>query len=39
MLMGTDCPDSMGRKLVQGNNFCINLEPDTRWMFDCAAKA
>lgn len=30
LLMGTDCPDSMGRKLVQGNNFYINLEPDTR---------
>ena len=29
-LMGTDAPDSMGFKLRQGNNFYINLEPDTR---------
>jgi PhnB protein len=30
LLMGSDCPESMGRKLTIGNNFYINLEPDTR---------
>jgi PhnB protein len=30
MLMGTDAPESMGFKLVQGNNVYINLSPDTR---------
>lgn len=30
LLMGTDCPDWMGMKLIQGNNVHINLEPDTR---------
>ena len=30
MLMGTDSPESMGFKMVQGNNVYINLEPDTR---------
>lgn len=30
MLMGTDAPETMGFKPVQGNNFSINLEPDTR---------
>lgn len=30
VLMGTDASDSMGFKLVQGNNVYINLEPDTR---------
>ena len=30
VLMGTDSPESMGMKLVQGNNVYINLEPDTR---------
>jgi PhnB protein len=29
-LMGTDAPESLGMKLVQGNNVYINLEPDTR---------
>jgi PhnB protein len=29
VLMGTDAPESMGFKLVQGNNMHINLEPDT----------
>lgn len=29
-LMGTDAPESMGFTVVQGNNFYINLEPDTR---------
>ena len=30
VLMGTDAPESMGFKLVSGNNVYINLEPDTR---------
>lgn len=30
MLMATDAPESMGFKVVQGNNVYINLEPDTR---------
>jgi PhnB protein len=30
VLMGTDAPESMGFKVVVGNNFHINLEPDTR---------
>ncbi len=30
VLMGTDAPESMGFKLIQGNNVYINLEPDTR---------
>lgn len=30
MLMGTDAPESMGFKIVKGNNVFINLEPDTR---------
>jgi len=29
-LMGTDATESMGFKLVSGNNVYINLEPDTR---------
>jgi PhnB protein len=29
ILMGTDAPESMGFKLIQGNNVNINLEPDT----------
>ncbi len=29
-LMGTDAPESMGFKLVFGNNNYINLQPDTR---------
>ncbi|HLP41766.1 MAG TPA: VOC family protein, partial [Fibrobacteria bacterium] len=29
-LMGSDVAESMGKKLVQGNNVYINLEPDTR---------
>ena len=29
-LMGTDAPESMGFKVVFGNNIYINLEPDTR---------
>lgn len=30
ILMGTDAPESMGFKLIEGNNVHINLEPDTR---------
>ncbi len=30
VLMGTDALESMGHKLSFGNNFSINLEPDTR---------
>jgi PhnB protein len=30
VLMGTDALESMGQKLTFGNNFSINLEPDTR---------
>jgi PhnB protein len=29
-LMGTDAPESMGFKLVNGNSVYINLQPDTR---------
>lgn len=29
-LMGTDAPESMGFKVIFGNNMYINLEPDTR---------
>jgi len=29
-LMGTDAPESMGFKVVFGNNSYINLQPDTR---------
>lgn len=30
VIMGTDAPESMGFKLVQGSNVHINLQPDTR---------
>ncbi len=30
MLFGTDAPESMGFKLLEGNNVYINLEPDTK---------
>jgi len=30
LLLGSDCPESMGHKLTIGNNIHINLEPDTR---------
>ncbi|MCJ7757012.1 MAG: VOC family protein [Gillisia sp.] len=30
VLMGTDAPESMGFKVKFGNNFYINLSPDTR---------
>lgn len=39
LLLGSDCPESMGRKLVVGNNFYINLEPDTRAEADRLFKA
>jgi PhnB protein len=29
-LMGTDMVESMGHRLIAGNNVTINLEPDTR---------
>jgi PhnB protein len=29
-LMGTDAPESMGFKVITGNNIYISLEPDTR---------
>lgn len=30
MLMGSDAPEQMCSKIVTGNNFYINLEPDTK---------
>ena len=30
LIMGTDVLESLGQKLVVGNNVSINLEPDTR---------
>jgi PhnB protein len=30
LIMGTDAPESMGFKIVFGNNSYISLEPDTR---------
>jgi PhnB protein len=30
LIMGTDTLESMGQKLVVGNNFTINLEPDSK---------
>lgn len=29
-LMGTDAPESLGFKVIPGNNIYINLEPDTK---------
>jgi PhnB protein len=29
-IMGTDMLESLGQKLVEGNNFTINLNPDTK---------
>jgi PhnB protein len=29
-LMGSDAPESLGFKVFSGNNFYINLQPDTR---------
>lgn len=39
MLMGTDAPESMGFKVIKGNNVYINLEPDTREEADKLFKA
>lgn len=39
LLMGTDAPETMGFKLIQGNNVYINLEPDTRAETDKLFKA
>ena|SRR5688500_8341011 len=39
LIMGTDAPESMGFKLVQGNNVYINLSPDTRTETDRLFKA
>ncbi|MFZ1320687.1 MAG: VOC family protein [Ignavibacteria bacterium] len=39
MLRGTDAPESMGFNLNFGNNFSINLEPDTRAETDKLFKA
>jgi PhnB protein len=30
VLMGTDMLESMGHQMIVGNNFTLNLEPDTR---------
>jgi PhnB protein len=30
ILMGTDAPESMGFKVIQGNNYNIMLQPDTK---------
>ncbi len=30
VLMGTDAPESMGFRVISGNNIYINLQPDTR---------
>jgi len=39
ILMGSDSLESMGYKLVQGNNVNLNLEPDTRADTDRLFKA
>jgi PhnB protein len=39
VLMGSDAPDSMGFSVKMGNNFYINLEPDTRVETDRLFKA
>ena len=33
-IMGTDAPEIMGFKVNKGNNVHINLQPDTRALFD-----
>ena len=38
LIMGTDILESMGHKLVEGNNFTINLSPDTREEADAMYK-
>ena len=30
LIMATNMPESMGQKLVEGNNFTISLNPDTK---------
>lgn len=39
VLMGTDAPESMGFKVIPGNNVYINIEPDTRAETDHLFKA
>ncbi len=39
VIMGTDAPESMGFKVINGNNMYINLEPDTRAETDRLFKA
>ena len=39
LLMGTDMLESMGQKLVTGNNVTISLEPDTKEETDRLFKA
>lgn len=39
VLMGTDAPESMGFKVVPGNNIFINLEPDSKEETDRLFKA
>jgi PhnB protein len=39
IIMGTDMLESMGHKLIAGNNVTINLEPDTREETDRLFKA
>ena len=39
VLMGTDILESMGHRLVMGNNVAINLEPDSRAEADRLFKA
>ncbi|MEO6131792.1 MAG: VOC family protein, partial [Saprospiraceae bacterium] len=34
LIMGTDMLESMGHKLILGNNTTINLEPDTKEELD-----
>lgn len=38
-IMGTDMLESMGHKLIEGNNITINLEPDTKEETDRIFKA
>ena len=35
MLMATDTVESMGHKLIIGNNTTITIEPDTRTSAGC----
>jgi PhnB protein len=42
VLMATDSPESMGFKIIHGNNMHINLEPEsreeTKRLFDALSK-